>query len=167
MNKNPYYYLGENPTVDLIVVNPLQEILMIRRRADSAACPGMLAFPGGFIDSDALAGSYWKAGKETPEVAAIRELSEETNLKLNQETELTLVGVYVGNNRDPRDSELSWSKSYAFYYRIDLETFNQQKKNIKGLDDAEAAYWIPVVDLKNLSLAFDHNIILENALRYL
>lgn len=167
MNENPYYYLGENPTVDLIVVNPILEILMIRRKANSAACPGMLAFPGGFIDSDAPAGTYWREGLETPEVAAIRELAEETNLKLEKETELISVGVYVGNNRDPRDSELSWSKSFAFLFRIDLETFNQQKNNIRGLDDAEAAYWIPIKDLKNQALAFDHNTILENALKYL
>lgn len=35
MKKNQHYYLGENPTVDLIVVNPKQEILMIRRSSKS------------------------------------------------------------------------------------------------------------------------------------
>ncbi|MBY0412528.1 MAG: NUDIX hydrolase, partial [Bdellovibrionales bacterium] len=82
MKKNPYYYIGENPTVDLIVINPFDEVLMIKRSSKSEACPSMIAFPGGFINSTAPKGDLWSAGAETPEEAGKRELEEETNLKL-------------------------------------------------------------------------------------
>lgn len=163
--KNPYYYLGENPTVDLIVINPQHEVLMIVRSFNSEACPGMLAFPGGFIDSQAKKGERWKSGLESPRQAARRELAEETNLILGAKTELTSVGVYVGNGRDPRDNDLSWSKSYAFLFLIDQEMFDKQKDQIVGMDDAEQAKWIKLEVLRSSQLAFDHNIILEDALQ--
>lgn len=163
--KNSYYYLGVNPTVDLIVINPHSEVLMIVRSLNSEACPGMLAFPGGFIDSQAKKGERWKSGLETSRQAALRELAEETNLILGAETELTPVGVYIGNKRDPRDNDLSWSKSYAFLFLIDQEMFDKQKDQIVGMDDAEQAKWIKLQVLRSFQLAFDHNIILEDALR--
>jgi ADP-ribose pyrophosphatase YjhB (NUDIX family) len=78
---NPYFYEGENPSVDLIIINPLNEILLIKRSSSAEACPGMLALPGGFIDSKAQSGSYWQEDLETPKMAALRELAEETNLE--------------------------------------------------------------------------------------
>lgn len=165
MKKNLHYYVGVNPTVDLIVVNPKQEILMIRRSSKSNACPSMLAFPGGFIDSNAPEGAKWESGKETPKEAAIRELAEETNLVLDNNIELVLVGEYEGNNRDPRDSEISWTKTYAFLFRIDQKMFDAQKDKIKGQDDADEARWIKLHDLRSISLAFDHGQILEDAVK--
>ncbi|RPJ78141.1 MAG: NUDIX hydrolase [Alphaproteobacteria bacterium] len=167
MNKNPYFYIGENPTVDLIVINPDDEVLMITRSKNSAACPGMLAFPGGFIDSRARQNEVWKEGLETPHQAALRELAEETNLRLESNTELISVGVYVGNSRDPRDSSLSWSKTYAFLHRIDHDTYEIVKDKIQGQDDADEAKWIKVSELRKMKLAFDHNLILEDALKLL
>lgn len=165
--ENPFYYQGENPTVDLIVMSPDQSVLMIRRSQKSEACPGMLAFPGGFIDSQALQGEEWKRGPETPEAAALRELAEETNLLLDQETKLISVGTYVGNKRDPRDNEISWSKTHAFMYLIPEDKFHEQKENIIGMDDAEEAMWVKLEKLLKMPLAFDHNQILEDALKLL
>lgn len=164
MKKN-HFYKGVNPTVDLIVVNPFEEILMVKRSSQSKACPSMLAFPGGFIDSDATEGQLWQSDLESPRDAAIRELAEETGLVLDDEAELILVGEYQGNNRDPRDSEFSWTKTYAFLYLIDLENFEKQKGKIKGQDDADEARWIKISELRQLPLAFDHNIILEDAIK--
>ncbi|MBC7540210.1 MAG: NUDIX hydrolase [Bacteriovorax sp.] len=164
MKKNLYYYQGENPTVDLIVVNPNGEVLIIRRSSQSVACPSMYAFPGGFIDSKALAGELWESGLETPKEAAIRELAEETNLILKKDIDLISVGEYVGNNRDPRDNEYSWSKTHAFLFLIDLEIFESQKKRIKGMDDADLALWINISELQKTKLAFDHNQILIDAI---
>lgn len=159
---NSFYYEGENPTVDLIVINPADEVLLIRRSQNSTACPGMWAFPGGFIDSEAHQGEPWRAGLETPEAAALRELEEETNLKLTG-AQLLLVGTYVGNNRDPRDNEVSWSKTYAYLYRIDEKIYGEQKDHIRGMDDAEAAMWVPLKEALRMPLAFDHNQILSDA----
>lgn len=160
---NPYFYSGENPTVDLIVINPDDEVLMITRSRNSKACPGMLAFPGGFIDSKAKKGQSWVNGVETPREAALRELAEETNLQLDSKTELIPVGIYSGNNRDPRDSDYSWSKTYAFLFRMAREDYDKQKKHIVGLDDAEKAQWIKADELQAMKLAFDHNLILQDA----
>jgi 8-oxo-dGTP diphosphatase len=164
MKKNLYYYQGENPTVDLIVVNPKDEVLIIRRSSQSVACPSMYAFPGGFIDSKALVGELWQSGLETPKEAAIRELAEETNLILKKDIDLISVGEYVGNNRDPRDNEFSWSKSHAFLFLINLEMFESQKNHIKGMDDADLTLWIDILELQKMKLAFDHNQILKDAL---
>lgn len=166
MKKNPYFYKGVNPTVDLIVVNPHGEILMITRSRNSEACPGMLAFPGGFIDSDAKDREQWRPGLETPEKAAMRELAEETNLVLDESAKLQFVGKYEGNERDPRDNPESWSRSYAFIYFIDDEQFQKQKNHIVGLDDAEHAQWIELSKLRQMKLAFDHNKILEDAMKF-
>jgi len=165
--KRNHFYSGVNPTVDLIVINPSHEVLLIKRSIESNACPGMLAFPGGFIDSRAPKGALWEAGLETPKIAALRELAEETNLVLNQDINLVLVGEYQGNNRDPRDSELSWTKTYAFLYQIDSELYEKNRDRIKGMDDADEAMWISLSDLRKMKLAFDHNIILEDAVKLL
>lgn len=161
---NGFYYEGENPTVDLFILNPENEVLLIRRSKTAVACADMMAFPGGFIDSEAGVGELWKSGLETPEAAAIRELAEETNLQLKH-VKLELVGTYSGNNRDPRDNDLSWSKTYAFYYRIDKETYQAQKEFIRGMDDADEARWVPLSEARKMKLAFDHNRILEEAIK--
>lgn len=162
---NCFYYEGENPTVDLVVLNPEDEVLLIRRSVNAAACAGMMAFPGGFIDSRAKEGERWCPGLESPKVAALRELCEETNLKLEEQTDILFVGEYVGNNRDPRDNKISWSKTHAFVYRIDQKTFNEQKDLIRGMDDADEARWVPLAEAIGMSLAFDHNQILQDALK--
>lgn len=164
---NCFFYRGENPTVDLVVINPHDEVLLIRRSTLSEACPGMMAFPGGFIDSNATYGEKWRSGVETPRIAAIRELYEETNLNLNKDADLILIGEYSGNNRDPRDNEISWSKTHAFLYRIDEKTFNEVKDSIRGLDDADLATWVPIEEARSMLLSFDHNKILEDALKLL
>ncbi len=160
---NQFYYEGENPTVDLIVINPADEVLLIRRSKNASACAGMMAFPGGFIDSKAREGEKWLPGLETAETAALRELEEETNLKLTG-AEIVFVGEYRGDNRDPRDNETSWSKTHAYVYRIDQKTFEEQKNSIRGMDDADEARWIPLEEARAMKLAFDHNKILEDAL---
>jgi ADP-ribosyl-[dinitrogen reductase] hydrolase len=164
---NRFFYCGENPTVDLIVINPGKKVLVIRRSNQSSACPSMLAFPGGFIDSNAKEGTFWQNDLETPKEAALRELAEETNLVLSKNTEIILIGEYVGNNRDPRDSACAWSKTFAFLYIIDQDLFEKEKSKIRGQDDADLALWIDVEELRQMKLAFDHNQILEDALAFI
>lgn len=159
---NPYYYLGANPTVDLVIINPQNEVLMIKRADDSPACAGLWALPGGFIDTVSKKGQPWVEGLETPEQAAIREVQEETNLTLNNPN-LTFVGIFEGNGRDPRDNEESWSKSYSFLYKISTEEYSSQ--SIVGTDDASEAKWIDVNMVQNMKLAFDHNEIIKTAIK--
>jgi ADP-ribose pyrophosphatase YjhB (NUDIX family) len=162
MTANPYYYIGENPTCDLIILNPEDKILLIKRSPLVRACPNLWALPGGFIDTDATQNTCWLAGKESPEQAAIRELQEETNLILPYDTQLLFVGIYEGN-RDPRDNDISWAKSFAFFSKLDPNIFNQQKANIRGKDDAIEADWFSLEEINTIQLAFDHSIIIKDA----
>lgn len=162
------YYWGANPTVDLVIINHENKILLIKRSEKSEACPGMWALPGGFVDSlidptvDKKDRKFIE-GAETPEQAALREVKEETNLML-ENVVIYPVGVYEGNNRDPRDTIDAWSKSHAFFYRIPQEVFESQKNNIVGLDDAEDVDWVSIDEIKNMKLAFDHNTIINDSL---
>jgi ADP-ribose pyrophosphatase YjhB (NUDIX family) len=164
--QNSYYYSGVNPTVDLIIVNPEGKILLIKRSETSNACPGMWAIPGGFIETEAKKGEVFKFGAETPEQAAVRELKEETNLFLVN-PKLIPVGVFEGNQRDPRDSELGWSQSHAFIYEIPKDLYEAQKGKIKGLDDAEDADWKTREEIEEMDMAFDHKKIIKAGLELL
>lgn len=159
--KNSYYYLGANRTVDIVLVSPNKEVLMITRADTAQACPGMLAIPGGFVDTEAKKGEYWKEGLETSAQAAWRELKEETGLEVLNPNELIHVGVFEFNGRDPRDNDVSWSRSEAFLYRLSEDEFAFLKGKEKGMDDASEASWYPLSELMNKKLAFDHNDILS------
>jgi ADP-ribose pyrophosphatase YjhB (NUDIX family) len=161
---NPYYYIGANPTVDLIVLNHEGKILMAKREIKSPACPGMWALPGGFINTDAKVKELWTEGKESPKDAAKRELLEETNLLLNGDINILPVGIYEGNNRDPRDNSISWAKSYAFFYEISKDLYDEQKDNLVGLDDIALIDWKTLDEINDMTLAFDHKKIIQDGL---
>ncbi len=93
------------------------------------------ALPGGFIEMD-----------ETLEQACIRELEEETGLKVNQMTQFK---AYDAIDRDPRHRTIS------IVYFVEFK----EKQDVKGSDDAANAAWFPINELPEL--AFDHQQILE------
>ena len=157
-----YWHKGMNPTVDNVILKRVRnsyEILLIKRAGKVEH--GKWALPGGFIDTNAKKGEEWQPGRETPIQAAIRELQEETGLYVQALASMIKeVGVYEGNNRDPRDTEDSWSRSYAFALLLpdDFST-----NNIAARDDAADAAWF---DIKSLPrLAFDHSTIIGDALK--
>jgi len=156
-----YWYVGMNPTVDNVILRKTPdsyEVLLIKRAGKVEQ--GKWALPGGFIDTNSKKGEAWKPGRETPKQAAVRELEEETGLYVQSLAGMVKeVGVYEGNNRDPRDTKDSWSRSYAF---VLLLPNNFSTKNISAKDDAADAKWF---DIKSLpTLAFDHSTIIGDAL---
>jgi ADP-ribose pyrophosphatase YjhB (NUDIX family) len=165
----PYWHLGANPTVDIVLTrkNPETkkiEVLLIRREDNAAAEPGKWALPGGFQHTDAPQGSFWQPGRETPREACVRELLEETSLNIKHlESELIFIGSYEGEGRDPRDSKDAWSRSTVFALHLP-ETL--AKSTIAGADDASDAFWIEVDPFPH-NLAFDHSRILRDALTVL
>lgn len=161
--EQPYWRPDSNPTVDLIVIRDDKDVLLIRRSFKSEVEPGKWAFPGGFHDTDSKKGEVWKPGRETAKEAAIRELKEETGLELQNYDDMIYVGTYEGGRRDPRDNEKAWSKSTAFTIRLPKEITQE----IKGLDDADDAQWIPIDLALEMDLAFDHEKILRDALKKL
>jgi len=138
----PFCYDHPRPavTVDLAVFSLQGEelrVLLIRRDKDPFA--GRWALPGGFLDID-----------ERIEVAALRELREETGLDLDGP--LYPIGVYGEPGRDPRGRTISLA--YATAVR-------RPAPRVVGGDDAAEAAWHELDGLRDL--AFDHDEILADA----
>jgi ADP-ribose pyrophosphatase YjhB (NUDIX family) len=134
------------PTVDIAVFTVMSEqlhVLLIKR--ENAPEKGMLAMPGGFINMD----------KDNDiEQAAARTLKEKTNVKAFLEQ----VGSVGGKNRDPR----GWLLTILYFALVkstDTDLF-------AGRNTAEIS-WVPVAEARLHTLAFDHNILLDNALQRL
>ncbi len=133
-----YKYPRPAVTADCVVMTnePLPKVLLIQRGADPFK--GAWAFPGGFMNMD-----------ETTEECAIRELEEETSLKISG---LHQIGAYSKVDRDPRGRTIT----VAYLAIIDAPV------EVKGQDDAAKAEWWPLSDLPHL--AFDHYDIIQDAL---
>lgn len=114
------------------------EVLLIQRKHDPFA--GMWALPGGFVDMD-----------ETVEQAVVRELEEETGLRLEK---LKQLFTFSEIGRDPRGRTVS----VTFFGMADLNN-----SRVSGGDDASDAQWFPMDQLPEL--AFDHIKAVDMALK--
>jgi 8-oxo-dGTP diphosphatase len=121
-------------TVDGVVVKD-DSVLLIQRR--NPPFQGAWALPGGFVDVG-----------ETCEAACVREVLEETGLKVRIKR---LVGVYSDPKRDPRGHTVS------VVFRCEVVG-----GKLFGGDDAAAARFFPLSSLP--PLAFDHKKIVEDSI---
>ena len=133
-----YKYPRPAVTADCVVMTnePLPKVLLIQRGADPFK--GAWAFPGGFMNME-----------ETTEECAMRELEEETGLKVDT---VHQVGTYSKVDRDPRGRTIT----VAYLAIID------SPEEVKGQDDAAKAEWFPITELP--TLAFDHSDIIHDAM---
>lgn len=133
-----YKYPRPSVTADCVVITKESDpqVLLIQRGGEPFK--GRWAFPGGFMEMD-----------ETTEQCAIRELEEETGLRI---TEVKQIGAYSKVDRDPRGRTIT----VAYLARIDAPI------DVKGLDDAANAQWFPLSSLPQL--AFDHADIMKDAI---
>ncbi|MET8703637.1 NUDIX hydrolase [Kitasatospora sp. NPDC004723] len=104
------------------------------------------------IGEDALPGGCLKPG-ETFRDAAARELGEETGVAVRPE-DLVEVGYYGDPGRDPRGRVLT----VAYVVRVPDDT------EARAGDDAAAVHWVPVAELADRPIAFDHGTIIAEAL---
>ncbi len=111
------------------------EVLLIRR--GRSPWKGELAFPGGFVDYG-----------EDPEVAAIRELLEETGVEGRNPQ---LYAVKGGPDRDPRKHIVS------IFYMIHVDGESEPEAG----DDAAEAEWVKMNSIESEDMAGDHFDIIE------
>lgn len=132
-----YEYPRPAVTADCIVMTKEDDpkVLLIERGHEPFK--GCWAFPGGFMNMD-----------ETTEQCAIRELEEETGLKVN---EIKQIGAYSKVDRDPRGRTIT----VAYLALVD------KPLPVRGQDDAAKAQWFSIKNLPKL--AFDHEEILRDA----
>ena len=134
-----YKYPRPAVTADCVVITKEEQpkVLLIQRSADPYK--GCWAFPGGFMNMD-----------ETTEQCAIRELEEETGLRVS---DVHQIGAYSKVDRDPRGRTIT----VAYLAIIDKPV------QVTGQDDAAKAEWWPLSALPEL--AFDHAEIMRDAVR--
>jgi len=127
-----------NPSlaVDSICLrNGGEEVLLIRR--GRSPWKGKLAFPGGFVDYG-----------EDPEIAALRELLEETGVEGRNPQ---LYAVKGSPDRDPRKHIVS------IFYMIHVDGESEPEAG----DDAAEAEWANVNSISSEDIAGDHFDIIE------
>lgn len=131
-------------TVDAVVQKAGHVLLVRRGRAPGK---GLLALPGGFLEQ-----------RETVYQSAVRELAEETGLRLLPSTmQAALKGVRVFDHpdRSPRGRVLT----HAHHFDLGGGPLPE----VRGSDDAVEAKWIPIDELAALEPQFheDHFCILD------
>ena len=135
-----YKYPRPAVTADCIVITkePDPKVLLIERGDEPFK--GCWAFPGGFMNMD-----------ETTEQCAIRELEEETGLRVS---DVHQIGAYSKVDRDPL-------------------AIIDEPVAVTGQDDAAKAEWWPLSDFLDKPsgiadrphLAFDHYDIMQDAVK--
>lgn len=135
-------------TADAMVVQS-GHVLVVKRKMNPGK--GLYALPGGFIKND------------TFKAAALRELKEETGIKVNkEELEKCIVEEKVFDY--PQRSLRGRTVTTAFYIQLPP---SRKLTEVKGADDAETAFWMPFMDVaKNEEKFFeDHCHIIQYFLR--
>ncbi len=133
-----YKYPRPAVTADCVVMTKETEpkVLLIQR--GNQPFKGSWAFSGGFMNMD-----------ETTEQCAIRELEEETGLRVSK---IQQIGAYSKVDRDPRGRTVT----VAYLAIVD------EPVTVTGQDDAAQAEWFPIDALP--PLAFDHEDIMRDAI---
>ena len=135
-----YEYPRAAVTADCLLMTKDEEPQVLLVRRGNEPFKGMWAIPGGFMEMD-----------ETTEQCAVRELEEETGVKISVE-DIYEIGAYSKVDRDPRHRTVS----------VAYISFVDKMLEAKGCDDAAEAQWWPIDSLPDL--AFDHEDIINDAI---
>ncbi len=130
-------------TVDVVAlasVDDVPQVLVVRR--GNPPFEGAWALPGGYLEVD-----------EDLATSAARELAEETGLQVAPAA-LRQLGAYGAPDRDPRGRTIS----VAHVIRL------HRAQEVAGADDAADAAWLPVQEALASDLAFDHAVIVRDAI---
>ena len=139
--KYSYKYPHPSVTTDCVIFGfdgGKLKVLLVERGLEPYK--GRWAFPGGFVKMN-----------ESCEEGALRELEEETALK---GTYVQQFHTYSDPNRDPRERVIT----VAFFALVRIQ-------EVEAGDDANKAQWFAIDEVP--LLAFDHDVILRDALKRL
>lgn len=131
-------------TVDAVVIQS-GHVLLIKRKANPGK--GLWALPGGFVNQE-----------ETIESSMIRELKEETKIKLpipRLKGSIKDSKVFDAPNRSSRGRTIT----HAFLLDLGYE---DKLIKVTAADDAEAVKWIPFHEVNREQLFEDHFSILDH-----
>jgi bifunctional NMN adenylyltransferase/nudix hydrolase len=131
-------------TVDAVVIQS-GHVLCVRRKGYPGR--GLIALPGGFLNQE-----------ERVRDAAIRELREETKINMTREAlDKCIVDEHVFDH--PDRSTRGRTITHAFC----LNLGNGKLPRVKGSDDAEKAFWMPLshVSLREAEFYEDHASIIS------
>jgi bifunctional NMN adenylyltransferase/nudix hydrolase len=134
-------------TADAVVIQS-GHVLMIRRRAEPGK--GLWALPGGYVNANT---------DKTVEDAAIRELREETMIKVPAPVlrgNIKRSKVFDAIDRSPRGRIIT----HAFH----IELPDGELPKVKGSDDAEKARWVPIAEVRSEECFEDHYEIIQHFL---
>jgi bifunctional NMN adenylyltransferase/nudix hydrolase len=134
-------------TADAVVIQS-GHVLMIRRRAEPGK--GLWALPGGYVNA---------ATDKSVEDAAIRELREETQIKVPAPVlrgSIVRSKVFDAVDRSPRGRIIT----HCFVIQLP----DGELPRVKGSDDAEKARWVPIAEVKSEECFEDHFEILSWAI---
>jgi bifunctional NMN adenylyltransferase/nudix hydrolase len=132
-------------TADAVVVQQGHVLLITRKDLPGK---GLLALPGGFINEN-----------EYILNAAIRELKEETKLKV---PEPVLKGSIVSRKVFDKPSRSLRGRVITTAFLIHLTNYDNGLPKANGSSDAKKAEWIPLADLKPEQFFEDHYHIIQD-----
>lgn len=135
-------------TTDAIVTQS-GHVLVIKRKINPGK--GLLALPGGFL----------QVGKSIFE-SSIKEVYEETSLPISKERlKAALVDQHVFDHPNRGADDRGRTVTHAFYFRF---PGGGALPVVKGGDDAEEAFWLPMAELAELEDQFyeDHFAIIQH-----
>ena len=136
-------------TTDAIVIQS-GHILLVKRGQNPGK--GLWALPGGFVDQ-----------VEGIDDAAIRELIEETCIKLQPEVLKRCIRHVQVFDRRGGVSQEDRGRIITHAHLIKLDDQKELPK-VKGADDAAEAMWVPLGDLDNRLMFSDHGHIIHSML---
>ncbi|RME55534.1 NUDIX hydrolase [Candidatus Woesearchaeota archaeon] len=130
-------YVNPAPTVDIIIVHE-DKVCLIKRKIEPYK--GYIAIPGGYVDYG-----------DTVEKTAIKEAKEETGLDVELQE---IIGVYSDPERNPKKHLIT-------------TVFVAKPKSFELKDNEEAEpFWEEISNVKSLNLAFDHNKIFNDFIKW-
>lgn len=126
-------------TADAVVLQS-GHVLMVKRKAEPGK--GLLAVPGGFLNA---------ATDKSVQAAAIRELREETGIKVP-------APVLVGSIKDSRvfDAIDRSTRGRTITHAFKFVLPDGELPRVKGHDDAEKAMWVPIAEVRSEDCFEDH-----------